>query len=261
VADDSAPLQQPSRIPAYIAGPPPDDDFGRFKKQTGNIAFRRSTLTYLALGFLLLVYPGLSLGFMEDPSEMLESLNQGMLMVLLISTIVVQWAMFFVLFLVLFREQTGLGGLGFGRLRLIHLAWAVAFLIAANLILSGIAWLLAQVGLPMPGEIALLVPTDTIGRVVWVGVSITAGFCEETAFRGYLMTRLRLVGRFTNWVIPTILSAVAFGACHAYQGWPGLIVLSVYGALFSLLYIRAGSLWPCVIAHVFQDVMALFIPQ
>jgi membrane protease YdiL (CAAX protease family) len=113
----------------------------------------------------------------------------------------------------------------------------------------------------MSGEIQFLIPEDATGRVVWVLVSFTAGFCEEVGFRGYLMTRLRLVGRFQSWLVPTIVSALIFGACHAYQGWPGFIILSVYGAMFSLLYIRTGSLWPCVIAHSLQDLGALFFPQ
>ena len=125
-------------------------------------------------------------------------------------------------------------------------------LMVANLALTGVAWFLGQIGLPMPGEISLLIPQDTIGRLVWVAVSITAGICEETAFRGYLMTRLRILGKFKTWVIPTIISAVAFGACHAYQGWPGFIIISIYGAMFSLLYIRTRSIWPCIIAHFFQ---------
>ena len=63
------------------------------------------------------------------------------------------------------------------------------------------------------------------------------------------------------WLIPVILSAVVFGACHAYQGLPGFILLSIYGAMFSILYIRTKSIWPCIIAHFFQDFSALFFPQ
>ncbi|HWR82135.1 MAG TPA: CPBP family intramembrane glutamic endopeptidase, partial [Candidatus Deferrimicrobium sp.] len=88
-----------------------------------------------------------------------------------------------------------------------------------------------------------------------------AGVCEETAFRGYLMTRLRLLGRFRSWAIPTVISAVAFGICHAYQGLPGFIVITAYGVMLSILYIRTGSLWPPIIAHFFQDFAALFVPQ
>ncbi len=174
----------------------------------------------------------------------------------------VQWALFLLIYLTTYREQTGLAGLGFRRLRLIDLAWTVAFLLVAFGLLTALTLLLAQLGLPLPGEISLLIPQDAIGRVVWVMTSISAGICEETAFRGYLMTRLRLVGRFRSWAWPVIISSVTFGACHySYQGLPGLVVITAYGVLLALLYIRTGSIWPPIIAHFFQDFSALFIPQ
>lgn len=249
------------RIPIYGAEGPESDLMTRFKEQWGNQNFRPTWMTWLTLFVLLIFYPGISVGFAEDPSVMLKNLNSGMLMVLLIVTIVFQWVIFAIMYGAIWTEGTGLRGIGFQRIRAIDFGWAVAFLLAANLILAGLAWLLAQIGLPMPGEIAMLIPQDWTGRIVWVLVSFTAGFCEETAFRGYLMTRLRLVGKTAGWLIPTLISAVAFGACHAYQGWPGFIVITVYGVLFSLLYIRTGRIWPCIIAHFFQDFSALFIPQ
>jgi membrane protease YdiL (CAAX protease family) len=209
-------------------------------------------------------YPVLSLlGGGPDSANLLKQIgaNQTLLMFVLITTIILQWFIFAVNYGGVFTEGTGLKGLGLTGIKPIHLAWAVAFLLASNLILAGLAWLLAQIGLPMPGEIGLMVPTTLPGKIVWVAVSFTAGFCEEIAFRGYLMTRLRLLLKCKTWIIPTAISAVTFGVCHAYQGWPGLIVISAYGLLFSLLYIRTGSLWPCIIAHFFQDFMALFIPQ
>jgi len=188
-------------------------------------------------------------------------MNQGLLIFTLVVTVLFLWTVFLINYASTYMEGTRLVGIGLVRLRSVDFAWAIAFLLAANLILSGLAWLLAQIGLPMPGEIGLLVPSALSGKLVWVLVSITAGFCEEIAFRGYLMTRLRLIGRFKSWTVPVIVSALAFGASHAYQGWPGFIIVTIYGAMFSLLYIRTGRLWPCIIAHFFQDFGALFYPQ
>ena len=210
---------------------------------------------------LLLVYPGLAVATADDPSNLTDVLTQDILLIVLIATVLMQWAVFLLLYTATFCERTGLAGLGLGRLRAVDFSWAVAFLVASNLILAGLAWGLAQVGLPMPGEIALLIPQDTVGRIVWVIVSATAGFCEEIGFRGYLMTRIRLLGKTNSWIMPTVLSALAFGLAHAYQGIPGIILITVYGLLFSLLYLRTGRLWPCIIAHFFQDFGALFYPQ
>jgi uncharacterized protein len=228
---------------------------------TGNAGFRSNTFTYFSLVVLLAAYPGISVLFAEDPTTILKSLNEGTLMVLLIATIIMQWLIFLMNSVAAHSEGTGLVGLGFKKIRAMDFAWAIAFLLGANLLLSGLAWVLAQVGLPMPGELAMLIPTTFPGRIIWVLVSLSAGICEEAAFRGYLMTRIRFVGQTKSWIIPVVLSSLAFGACHAYQGLPGLIVITVYGVMFALLYLRTGSLWPCVIAHFFQDFSALFIPQ
>lgn len=279
-------LDQYQREPVYQS-----DDSGitnqlaDFIQWSGNSHFRISTWTWFSLSFILILYPYISIAFIDDPTSLLKNLDKFMRMVLLVSTIVSQWLFFSIVLIAIYREQRevvplgitisaqsswaelkaqiaqGMKSIGLGKLRGIYFAYGLSFLIAANLILTGIAWLLARIGLPMPGEIAMLIPNDPAGMVVWVVVSFTAGFCEEAMFRGYLMTRLKLVFDIKGWMIPVIVSAVVFGACHAYQGWPGFIILTIYGAMFSLLYIRTRSLWPCVIAHFFQDAGALFFPQ
>lgn len=210
---------------------------------------------------MLIVYPVFSVVFAGDPEDLKLLADDTILLFTLIATIMIQWMMFLMLYVASYREQTFLGGLGLTAFRAIHVAWAVTFLLVANLILTGLAWVLAQLGMPMPGEIQFLIPEDTVGRIVWVMVSATAGFCEEIAFRGYLMTRLRILGKTKTWLMPVVVSSLTFGILHAYQSLPGVIILTVYGAMFALLYIRTRSLWPCIIAHFFQDFMALFIPQ
>ena len=233
-----------------------------YKAASGNTDFRISKLTWLALLTFLVFYPGISmLGFTTDPGELLRSMDEAMLMFVLIVTVLFQWFLFLINYVALFRERTGMAGIGLVKPRMVDFAWAIAFVLAANLVLSSLAWVLAQIGLPVSGEIGLMVPKGIAGKVVWVVVSFTAGFCEEVGFRGYLMTRLRLVFKTKTWIVPVIISSLAFGVCHAYQGVPGLILLTIYGAMFSLLYIRTGRLWPLIIAHSLQDLGALFFPQ
>lgn len=242
---------------SYAATP-----YARFVAESQNLLFRRNFLTFFNLFIVLILYPAAAIyGAGSDPLSLLRNLDSGTRMFLLVSTIVVQWIIFGFNYAAIYLEETGLAGIGFRGFRLVHLAWVVAFLLASNLLLSGVAWVLGQLGYPMAGEVGMLIPNDPTGQVVWFLVALTAGICEEVAFRGYLMTRIRLLFRLNSWWIPTILSAVSFGICHTYQGLPGFIVITVYGALFSLLYIRTGSIWPCVIAHFFQDFSALFFPH
>ncbi len=259
---DYGPYQREPVYPLPEPAGEPVSAYARFRLQSGNGNFRTSALTWVSVIFLLIVYPGISMiGTGDDPTALLKSLNQGMVLILLLSTIMFQWIVFLLNYVSMYREQTGLAGIGLRRIRLLDFGWAFAFLLAAFAVMSGVEWVLGQIGLPLSGEVGVLIPKDPFGKVVWVAVAATAGFCEEVAFRGYLMTRLRLLGRMNSWILPTILSTVAFAACHSYQGWSGFIAIVIYGVLFSLLFIRTGSLWPAVIAHFLWDFGALFYPK
>ena len=249
------------RLPAYIPNTGESEAIQKFKLEWRNQNFHGSVMTWMTLIFLVILFPGVNIVFTEDPVSMLESLDNTMRLILFISTIVIQWFIFLFIFGTVYTENTGLAGLGFKRLRLLDFFWAAAFFGATLLALSGLALLLELLGIPMLGELKFLIPQNTTGRIVWVFLSLTAGICEETAFRGYLMTRIRLVGKFQTWVIPAIISALVFGSLHTYQGLPGFIVITVYGAMFSLLFIYTKSIWPGIIAHFFQDFINLFIPQ
>jgi hypothetical protein len=78
------------------------------------------------------------------------------------------------------------------------------------------------------------------------------GFVEEIVFRGYLMRQ------FIGWArgavtIGVIASAVVFGAAHGYQGARNMVLLAVFGGLFSLLAIYRRSLRAGIFAHAWHD--------
>ncbi|UCD93812.1 MAG: CPBP family intramembrane metalloprotease [Candidatus Zixiibacteriota bacterium] len=181
-------------------------------------------------------------------------------MLIYVPTIVTQWLLFLLVYLTTIREKTGLKGIGFRKIRGIDLLWAVAFLLVSNLVLAGVSVVLGWVGLRIPGELGLILPKTSTERVLWVILSLTAGVCEETAFRGYLLTRLKIFTRSRGWVLPLLIASLAFGTGHTYQGIGGFILISIYGLMFGLLFIKTGSLWPAIIAHFFQDFSALFYP-
>ena len=89
---------QMERVPVYSSPAGTMTSLQPFLDQSQNSNFRRSRLTILSLIFLLILYPGISIGFSDDPTQMLRSLNEGTLMVLLVSTIAMQWAIFLFLY-------------------------------------------------------------------------------------------------------------------------------------------------------------------
>lgn len=96
-----------------------------------------------------------------------------------------------------------------------------------------------------------LLPKTSVEMVMWVCVSVTAGFCEEFVFRGYLQRQfLALTGKIEAAVV---LQAIIFGTAHLYQGWKGALTITVYGALFGILAAWRKSLRPGMIQHAAQD--------
>ncbi|MBZ5696872.1 MAG: CPBP family intramembrane metalloprotease [Acidobacteriia bacterium] len=90
--------------------------------------------------------------------------------------------------------------------------------------------------------------------IAFLGLAMTAGFCEEILFRGYLQRQfLALTGRIE---VAVALQAVVFGMAHTYQGWKGAVTIGVYGALFGVLAVVRKSLRPGMMQHAFQDSLA-----
>jgi membrane protease YdiL (CAAX protease family) len=99
-----------------------------------------------------------------------------------------------------------------------------------------------------------LLPDGIAEMAVWVALSATAGFCEETIFRGYLQQQFTRLTRSAR--MGLVLQAVIFGACHGYQGIKSMVTVGVYGLLFGLLANYVQNLRPGMLAHFLQDTVA-----
>ncbi len=84
---------------------------------------------------------------------------------------------------------------------------------------------------------------------IW-GLSITAGICEELLFRGYLILLL-------SGYLPTygtvILSSIAFGLLHIYQGPIHIIKTAIFGGVMALIYLGTDSILVPIILHAVLD--------
>lgn len=152
-----------------------------------------------------------------------------------------------------------------------------AFWIGAMTILGsiGLAWTAGEYAathhntLPRPGQhidaspaqkqtaqtLAQLAPSNGKEIACWVLLCCIAGFVEEAVFRGYLQRQ------FTAWarggaVVGVVISASMFGAAHGYQGMRNMVMLAVFGALFSLLALFRKSLRAGIFAHSGHDLIA-----
>lgn len=100
--------------------------------------------------------------------------------------------------------------------------------------------------------IASLLPRDPVEVAVWIVLSLTAGFCEEAIFRGYLQKQFEAM---TGSAALAILGqALVFGIAHGYQGIRNVVAITVYGALFGLVAWWRKSLKPGMILHAWTDI-------
>src|SRR5437899_10986878 len=96
-----------------------------------------------------------------------------------------------------------------------------------------------------------MLPHRGIELTFWIALSVTAGICEETIFRGYLQRQFMALTKSAPAGI--LLSAATFGAAHTYQGFRMVILIGLYGAMFGILAYWRGSVRPGMIAHAWQD--------
>jgi membrane protease YdiL (CAAX protease family) len=93
-------------------------------------------------------------------------------------------------------------------------------------------------------------------KALWVAVSAAAAFGEETTYRGVLYALfLHLSGA---WWIAALLSALVFGAAHAFQSRRSMVIIFVFSLIFQALMLWTGALYVSMIVHFVYDVVAGF---
>jgi uncharacterized protein len=127
---------------------------------------------------------------------------------------------------------------------------AAAFWIASVGILSVLGWLLRIAAQSNKNDFITL-PRGGVEIALWVALSVSAGICEETIFRGYLQRQF--IALTKNVPVGILLSGAVFGAAHAYQGFRKVILISLFGAMFGALAYWRGTVRPGIIAHAWQD--------
>jgi len=92
-----------------------------------------------------------------------------------------------------------------------------------------------------------------------VFVCITAGVCEETLFRGFMLHYLHVFPWTLNLTLALLISSVIFGLNPLYQGASGVAGTAIVGFLFGLLFLLTGNLLLPFIFHGVMDLRMLAI--
>jgi membrane protease YdiL (CAAX protease family) len=157
-------------------------------------------------------------------------------------------------------RQDAIGALGIRRTRIgPAIGWSFAVMAGfwfANAIVISIF------GEPPEQEITQEIEEETAALAIagYIGITcLLAPLAEETFFRGFLFPMLRARFGVPAGVIAT---GLLFSLVHA-SGSPAeaLIVLFVLGAGLCLLYLRTGSLLPCIGLHALNNAIAFAVTK
>jgi len=89
--------------------------------------------------------------------------------------------------------------------------------------------------------------------LVIAAVAVAPALCEELAFRGFLLSGFAHNGR---WILAIVFSSLAFGLVHMIP--QQVLNGALLGLLLGWLAIRSGSLWPGVVFHLTNNLLAIW---
>lgn len=89
---------------------------------------------------------------------------------------------------------------------------------------------------------------------------VVAAFGEELLYRGYMTKRLAII--FGNsqkaWIVAIIISSMAFGFAHLYQGISGVITTGFVAIIFASIFFKnQNNLWVGILTHGIYDVFGI----
>lgn len=165
-----------------------------------------------------------------------------------------EWLMFALVVGGVLRARVALGSVIGPRWRswralLTDIGIAAGFWVAAAVLLQLLGMLLRITSVGT--AVRAMLPRGGLEIALWLVLSVSAGICEETIFRGYLQRQLTVLSRSS--LAGILLAAAVFGAEHAYQGWGHAILDGLFGAMFGALAYWRRSVRPGMIAHAWND--------
>jgi uncharacterized protein len=108
-------------------------------------------------------------------------------------------------------------------------------------------------------QLDFFLPATREERIWFAVVSVTAGICEEVLYRGFLIRYFSDGPWHLPLAVALIVSSVAFGMAHGYQGLSGIIRTGIIGAVMAIIFFITGSLWLPMALHAFLDLNVLLL--
>ncbi|WP_156396116.1 MULTISPECIES: CPBP family intramembrane glutamic endopeptidase [unclassified Caulobacter] len=110
-------------------------------------------------------------------------------------------------------------------------------------------------GAAFPG----ILPNTGLECAVFAVLSLTAGFCEEILFRGFMIRFLVQGPPQFGMLAALVLSSAVFGLNHAYQGAKGVVGTAISGLGFGLVFALSGALLPSILLHALVNLQVAYV--
>lgn len=107
------------------------------------------------------------------------------------------------------------------------------------------------------GDVQALLPRNAAERRWAAALALNAGVSEELFFR--LLLPVLIYSVFGHALFALIASALIFGLVHVYQGWAGVLVTTLLGAMLMGVYLATGSIWLVMGLHALIDLNGLVV--
>ncbi len=221
----------------------------------------KNPLTLFLLFFLLVIWPLSSYFLMRGQGPRLSTLGGeeiNLVTQIYLPTIFIQLLVFSLIILFLRWVKDKTSSIGLRDFSFLNLFLGMAFWLGISFFLLLAANLLQVDKFFTPPQVSHLLPRTLTQRGIWAVMALSASISEESAFRGFVLTRLNFYVR--NWWLTITLATLSFSLGHLYQGPAGMVFAGVYGFFFSLIFLWRKSLTPCITAHFLQDITPLFAP-
>jgi CAAX protease family protein len=135
----------------------------------------------------------------------------------------------------------------------------------------GAAFVVAWTGLALMQRRALLAKPERLRRVMQIHhksealsphsrhelkvfslLAVSAGFCEEVVYRGFVIW---FVAMWIGLAPAVIVSSILFGSAHLYLGAKHVLRTAIVGLFFAGIAVASASLWPVIVIHALMDLI------
>lgn len=216
------------------------------------LASRRHTVVLVAILFAIAAW-GAHLQSAGSSGTQIVEAHRGTV-TLYLSLIVAEWALLRYVVVGIHRKGLKLRDLVSGR-------WASWKNVVRDLAIGLLFWAAWAAGETLVDRflgpdsakgIGTLLPQGPLEIGIWVALSLSAGFCEEVVFRGYLQRQFQAISGSA--AVGLLGQAAIFGVSHGYQGTRLAITIAILAVAYGLLASWRKSLRPGIVAHAWMDI-------